>query len=1810
MTAEKNCFVVGIGASAGGLRALEEFFDNMPSDTGAAFVVVQHLSPDFKSLMKELLERHTRMTVKRVVDGMVVEANTVYLITPRKNLIIKNNTLTLIKQSKPPRQQPNFPIDIFFDSLAEDYGDRSMGIVLSGTGSDGTRGLQSISEAGGLTFVQAPASAEFDGMPHSAIATGMIDQVLGADEIAQTIAKLLKMQESGDVQQEFLLPELESTKLRSIIQILNQYENLDFSYYKPSTLGRRIYRRCSLSGYVQLSEYIDHLRTSEEERVLLRDDLMIGVTRFFRDAEAWKYLDQKVLPELISSLEMGQQLRIWVTACSTGEEAYSMAIAVDEVINRLNKHINVKIFATDIDNTSLATASDGIYPESIANELSRQRIEKYFTFRDRSFHISRTLRESIIFAPHNLAKNAGFTRMHLISCRNVLIYMQPTLQQHVMRMLHFSLMHKGILFLGAAETPGDLSEEFNPVYERCKIYRKRRNIRLPILTHNLEYLVPSSPRPVVNRRAAGTQKFDPVLNAAFSSFVKRRTCSCLLINDNLELFHVVTDAVGIIQVPEGSMTRMIADLVPEELRLPINTALHRAKREQKPVLYGSIQFNPGNDIVRSVNLEVIYSAADTRVNDFFMVIIDNEERVAATKSVEAFQQDAEATQRIFELEYELQQNRENLQATIEELETTNEEQQATNEELLASNEELQSTNEELHSVNEELYTVNTEYQTKIRELTELTNDVDNLLRSSEIGVIFLDQNLRVRKFTPAATPAVNLVVTDVDRPIQHITHNLDCTDLLALLQQVLEEEEPIEKEVYLSRSKHNLLMRIYPYLRDDGDAQGLVITFINIDEIKSIQKALQLRTDELETIYSTSPVGFALFDEEYRYLRINDVMAEINGIAAEEHLGKTVGEVLPAIASEVEPIFEQVLTTHQPLQNIAVQGTTPAKPNVMRNWIANYLPVDLPDGRVAVNAVVIEVTELKQAQAALRQSQEQLEDLMRSSQTILFRCLPELDYQVTFISDNVLQVLGYSPQEFLSEADFWKEHLHPEDQARIFMGLAQFLESGETAEIYSHEYRFCCADNSYRWFFVQLRLMCDEAGDAQEFVGYWVDIDDRKAAEQLIDRQIQRERLIKQITDEIRQSLDSQQIFESAVNSIGAAFKIDRCLLRTYRPRKDRDETARQNLALVAEYLREGVAAVGEIFLSEIEQDPFFERVLNQDRAIAVNDITQDHSLSSQRERYQALGIVSLLAIRTFYQGEPNGLIALHHCQPTPHHWTSEEIQLLEIVAAQVGIAIAHGELLQRAQHGQNELFQQNLALETATKQANAASNAKSEFLANMSHEIRTPMNSILGFSELLHNFIEDKKGQQYLRSIQSNSKTLLTLINDILDLSKVEAGQLELSYTSVHFRSLLHEIQQIFSPRASEKSIELICFVEDDVPNVVYLDEIRLRQILSNLLGNALKFTEHGKVEINVRCVDIMKEESCEEKANSSKVSSSYLDLEVAVKDTGIGMTETEQKIIFNAFQQAESKAERKHGGTGLGLTITRRLTEVMGGTISVESAINQGSTFTLKFPCIQVSSEEIPQRFIYNNNQPRFDRLFSLKILIVDDVPSNLELLSAYFSNTDHQISVADNGVAALQMAEQCLPDVILLDLVMFPLDGKSVLKTLKKNAKTANIPVIMVTASVQQQDIQELSPLAQGFLRKPVSSQAIAAELERLFPDRLRSIALSNPDSANSLEKDNAEAIAMTTEAKQKLPELIALLNTAEQDTWTTLHQTMLLDQLRNFAQQLQQWAASYQCPELNHYAARLNHQIETFDLVNLSDTMAGFPNVKSQLEQLLK
>ena len=899
-----NFFVVGIGASAGGLRALEEFFENMPNDSGAAFIVIQHLSPDFKSLMKELLSRRTRMEVHRVQEGMAIARNNVYLIPPGKNLSVEEGLLHLSEQqSRKVHGAISFPIDIFFNSLADSYAEQAVGVVLSGTGSDGTVGLQAIKEAGGTVLVQDPNTAEFDGMPQSAIATGIVDRVLPPAELAQLLYEYLDSSIcEGNAEQSSSLP-LDSRKIQTIADILVEHEQLDFSHYKKTTVGRRIHRRCAIARCANINEYIKLLRNSEEERNILGNELLINVTRFFRDSTAWVYLESMAIAPLIENSKSGEELRFWVTACSTGEEAYSLGIAIDEIMEKYGKQFNIKIFATDVDRIALEKAANGIYPATISSNLSEERLQKYFVYRDGNYQVKRQLREMMIFAPHDLTKDAGFTRMHLVTCRNMLIYLEPELQQQVIRNIHFSLKANGIFFMGEAENPGDLADEFITVDKKWKIFRKRRNVRLPLSMKSLSGMSRTSLNQG-SKKTTAKSCYEPMLEETLKTILSDRQALCLIVDREHQLLNIYGDAEGILTIPQGKLSKEVINMVVPALKLPLNTALHRAKKEDKPVLYTGIQLHPHEPDSRQVSVRVTYQESNKLAGDFLVVNIETDLKPQISHKGEPFKLDSQASQRIFQLEFELNQTRENLQAVIEELETTNEEQQATNEELIASNEELQSTNEELHSVNEELHTVNSEYQSKIQQLVELNNDVDNLLKSTEIGVVFLDIELKIRKFTSAATQAISLVESDIGRPLAHLAHNMDVDNLIELLEEAIATQEPLEREVALKNSAESLLMRINPYRTEDDVMDGVVLTFVDISDIAEVQEQLQSAYRNVQQeIKSKQKIEQSLRESEERFRSLietsSDLVWEIDSNSVYTYVSPKVKELLGYEAAEV-----------------------------------------------------------------------------------------------------------------------------------------------------------------------------------------------------------------------------------------------------------------------------------------------------------------------------------------------------------------------------------------------------------------------------------------------------------------------------------------------------------------------------------------------------------------------------------------------------------------------------------------------------------------------------------------------------------------------------------------------------------------------------------------------------------------------------------------------------------------------------------------------------------------------------------------------
>jgi two-component system CheB/CheR fusion protein len=822
-------YVVGIGASAGGLESLERFFASLESDPGMAFVVIQHLSPDYKSLMAELLSKHTTMPCIRAANGMPVEPNKIYLIPPRTSMTVHDGHLSVVEHNR--HETLHLPIDVFFQSLGEDMAERGIGIVLSGTGSDGMRGIRSIKDASGMVMVQDLADAKFDGMPRSAISTGLADFILPADEMPKALLQFVQNPRSlGPQERAGHLPEEHEEALRRVMAVVGKQAGIDFTCYKPSTVVRRVERRMNIRQCQTAGEYADLLASSPAEVSTLHKELLIGVTRFFRDDEAFSILEKEVISELFDQTDHDATMRVWVAGCSTGEEAYSLAMLLLEHMDARELNRRIKIFATDVDKDAVEFAAEGVYPESIVADVSPERLQKFFVRMQDHYQVSRRLRETVVFAPHSVIKDPPFSNMDLVSCRNLLIYLKPEAQKRVLALLAYSLKHEGFLVLGSSEMPGESSTVFRPVNSKWKIYRKMSSARGLI---NDTLVSPSTrPRdremvPAVGGASSGQDQV--VLERAIQELMLARHAGCLVLDADFNVMHIFGEVDDLIQIQPGRASLDARRMTSNELAVAMGTALSRAKKTAKEVSYSQVELKR-----RGITVDLRVRPISIRRKDerLYLVILERSQSGSRrTDGGDEYDHDSGTQQRISDLEQELQFTKANLQATIEELQTSNEELQATNEELVTSNEELQSTNEELQSVNEELHTVNTEYQEKIEELTQINNDVNNLLRATRIGTIFLDRELSIRKFTPAVSSFLNILPQDLGRPISHITGMLSSIPLEQMARKVLRTRSSVEVEDH-GTGKRSLLVRFLPYLTDEGVMEGVVITFVDLSDLR------------------------------------------------------------------------------------------------------------------------------------------------------------------------------------------------------------------------------------------------------------------------------------------------------------------------------------------------------------------------------------------------------------------------------------------------------------------------------------------------------------------------------------------------------------------------------------------------------------------------------------------------------------------------------------------------------------------------------------------------------------------------------------------------------------------------------------------------------------------------------------------------------------------------------------------------------------------------------------------------------------------
>jgi two-component system CheB/CheR fusion protein len=925
----KTFSIVGIGASAGGLEALEQFFENMPKNSGMAFVIIQHLAPNHKSIVPELLQRITEMKVTTVSDGLKIKPNYVYVIPPNKSMSVLNGSLYLFEPLE--TQGLRLPIDFFFRSLAEDIKGLSIGIVLSGMGSDGSLGLKAIKKKGGMVLVQEPKTAKFDSMPKSAIKAVIADIVATAEELPAKLLSIIKSNYRKSEEPEVVK---DINSLEKIIILLRTQTGNDFSQYKKNTLYRRIERRMVIHQIESIAFYVRYLQENPPEIEILFKELLIGVTNFFRDASVWEYFKDVVFPNMFEELDHQYTIRAWVPACSTGEEAYSLAIIFKEAIEKakLDKNLTLHIFATDLDNGAIEQARKGVYLDNIVADVSAKRLSRFFVKTNNHYRINAEIREMVVFAPQNVIKDPPFTKLDIITCRNMLIYIDSDLQNKLVSLFHYSLNQKGILILGSAETLGNKNELFNTIDSKLHIYQNTGEPKSKILLNFPSAFAQTKRNMKENQTISKIPDNIQVLTD--NLLLQQFSPASILVTTQGNILYLTGNTGKYLTPAAGKASMNIFTMAREGLQNELPIAFRKAiKNYEKLILHNvKIEAN-GGILVVDVTIQQIEKPLGLKgkLMVLFTDVPFDKQKTTLRKKTKGT-----STDMYTEFELEIQRLNEDLHVTREEMQTSHEELKSTNEELQSSNEEMQSTNEELttskeemQSMNEELNTLNAELQSKINVSERITNDMNNLLNSSEIATLFLDRELKISQFTSHSTKIFKLIESDIGRHYTDLANNLIYPEMLNDATEVLRTLMFVEKTI-LSTDGLYYSIRIMPYRTLADKIEGLVITFINITKAKNIENALLETQNFLKLlIFKVTGVIIALSSdgeiiefnpeaEKFFGRKHNEVIGEnyFDLFIPEEARAKVASEMKQMLLNKMPNTFENLVKSANGLQLI------------------------------------------------------------------------------------------------------------------------------------------------------------------------------------------------------------------------------------------------------------------------------------------------------------------------------------------------------------------------------------------------------------------------------------------------------------------------------------------------------------------------------------------------------------------------------------------------------------------------------------------------------------------------------------------------------------------------------------------------------------------------------------------------------------------------------------------------------------------------------------------------------------------------------
>jgi two-component system CheB/CheR fusion protein len=1247
--------VVGIGASAGGLEAFRLLLEHLPTDTGMAFILVQHLDPTHESILAALLSRATEMPVNEVTQGIRVEPNHVYIIPRNTNMAITNGALRLLPREETRGQHR--PIDFFLRSLAEEKGNRAIGVILSGTASDGTLGLEAIKAEGGITFAQDEKTAKYDGMPRSAIAAGCVDFELPPDRIAEELARLARHPHVTTVdaaRREELLPADEEpvNSFTQILRLVRKLTGVDFSLYKPTTIRRRITRRTALLKLDGLKAYADYLRNHKEEIENLYQDILIGVTSFFRDPETYETLKEKVFPELIKKRDGDKPLRVWVVGCSTGEEAYSIAIAFLEFTGARLEIIPIQIFATDINDKAIARARAGVYTQSLVNDVSPERLRRFFVKINSGYQISKPIRDMCVFAQQNVLTDPPFSHIDMVSCRNLLIYLDAAMQKKVIPALHYSLKPSGFLLLGSSETVGSFANLFELKDRKHKIYSKLpgpSQVKYRFMPgEDLVEKIETSAKAIQAREetavdTATQREVDRII-------LQKYAPASVLTNADWEIlqFHGATSVY--LEAPPGKATHNLLRLAREGLLVPLRSALNRAKKTDRPVRQEGLRVNFGGHI-REFNLEIIQIKSEASKERRFLALFEPIGPIPEPKPGEAgkagrgrrTKREPALKESEARLQQELQSTREYLQSVIEqqdasaeELQSANEEIQSSNEELQSINEELETAKEELQSSNEELTTINQELIDSNQEAMRINNDLVNLLSSVQMPIVMLGNDLHIRRFTPMAERLLNLVATDVGRPITDLKLNLDLPNLPELLMEVIDTVSAREMELQDQKGRWHSF-RIRPYKTLENKIEGVVIVMVDIDQLKRAEESLREQYRLIETSYE--PIF--VWDYESGIVEWNQGCAQLYGFTRAEAIGRVNHELLRTFKT---PSPEEVKA------RLAEQGEWTGELRQMTKdgrevIVESRQQLSVTSGRRLVLETNHDITSRKQAEERLRESEERFRLVTDSAPVPIW--VNGADGGCEFVNKTYLDFFGKTLAEV--QGFGWQPHAHPEDSERY---VSSYFAAFNARAPFHCQARFQNTRGEYRWIESVGLPRFSASGEFLGYVGASPDITEIKQVELTTQ-------FINHLDLEMSLITDTDKIIRLATSKLGEYLDVSRCYLSEIKPA--------DGLAIIHEgwdgWVNGAHSMAGEYRIGDFATQEFRDAI-EAGQTIIINNVTTDPRTSDFVARYEPFGIGALTCVPILNEKRWEATLSVAHSQA--RDWRPDELQLTREVAARL----------------------------------------------------------------------------------------------------------------------------------------------------------------------------------------------------------------------------------------------------------------------------------------------------------------------------------------------------------------------------------------------------------------------------------------------------------------------------------------------------------------------------------------------------------------